>query len=66
MKLSVAAADERLEVVRTLSEIDSDLIIKHESPVMINELKLNQLQTSRGEPRTRLDRCGGSYSSTGK
>ena len=59
----VAAADERLEVVRTLTDIDSDLIIKHESPVMINELKLNQL---RGEPRTRLDRCGGSYSSTGK
>ena len=40
MKLSVAAADERLEVVRTLSEIDSDLIIKHESPVTINEIEI--------------------------
>ena len=63
---TIAAADERLEVMRTLTNIDSHLIIKHESPVMINELKLNQFQTLRGEPRTRLDRCGGSYSSTGK
>ena len=38
--------------MRTLTDIDSDVIIKHESPVMINELKLNQLQTLRGEPRT--------------
>ena len=44
----------------------SDLIIKHESPIMITELKLNQLQTLRREPRTRLDRCGRSYSSTRK
>ena len=35
----------------------SDLIIKHESPIMITELKLNQLQTLRREPRTRLDSC---------
>ena len=38
--------------MRTLTEIDSDLIIKHESPVMKDELKLNQLQTLRGVPWT--------------
>ena len=36
--------------MRTLTEIGSDLIIKHESPVMINELKLNQLHGGTKNP----------------